>query len=69
MINYIKKWLNLNFYISELDQFLKQYRASHSKLSSSQKAEIEKYKIIHRKRDHADKLTHQQSGIDELFWE
>jgi len=68
MINYLKKWLNLNFYISELDQFLQAYRKSHPKLSCSQKEEIQKYQAIHRKRDKPD-ASNNQPGINELFWE
>lgn len=47
----IKKWLNLEFYISELDQFLKAFDRKHTKLSASQRKEIAKYKRIHEMRD------------------
>lgn len=50
MIN-IKSFLNLNYYTSELDQFLAQYDKSHPKLSASQQKEIEKHNRIFEKRD------------------
>lgn len=67
MINYIKKWLNLNFYVSELDQFLQTYRQAHPKISCSQKAEIQKYQTIYQKRDNPETNQKNKSHFDELF--
>lgn len=70
MINYLKKWLNLNFYVSELDRFLQTYRKSHTQLSPSQEFEIKKYQTVYQKRDHS-KANHNnndnKSHFDELL--
>jgi len=54
MINIIeglKKFLGLTFYISPLDQFLETYDKAHPKLSLSQRKEIDKYARIINLRD------------------
>jgi len=42
----IKKFLNLEYYTSELDKFLSEFARKHSKLSASQRLEQEKYQRI-----------------------
>ncbi len=51
MIN-IRAFLGLEFYISELDQFLNNFDRNH-KLSAAQESERKKYARIHDLRDHA----------------
>lgn len=50
MIN-IREFLGLNYYTSELDDFLAELAKSYPKLSPSQRKEIEKYKRIYALRD------------------
>ena len=50
----IKKWLNLEYYISELDQFLTSRRHKNPKASLAQAIEIKKYQRIHSLRDDAN---------------
>lgn len=50
MIN-LKKFLNLDFYTSELDLFLAAFDQAHPALSASQLQEIRKYDRIDRLRD------------------
>lgn len=62
MLNRLRKFLNLNYYTSELDQFLSKYRRDHQRLSASQAAEKKKYDHISKHRDQevsadADKKT------------
>ena len=47
----IKEWLGLQYYISELDQFLTHLNRTQTKLSVSQQQEIEKYTRIFTLRD------------------
>jgi hypothetical protein len=42
----IKKFLNLTYYTSELDEFLSEYSRKHPKLSASQREEMEKHHRI-----------------------
>lgn len=51
----IKTILGLDFYISELDQFLAELEKTYPKLSASQRAEKEKYARIYYLRDHAER--------------
>ena len=51
MLNLIKKLLNLNFYTSPLDLFLKKYDEEHPHLSASQRREKEKYQRVYNLRD------------------
>lgn len=48
---FIKKWLNLSFYISELDQFLTFLKQQFPKPSAAQQREQEKYQRIFALRD------------------
>ncbi len=48
LFNYL---LNLEFYISPLDQFLAKFRKQHPDLSQSQRREKQKYADIFNKRD------------------
>lgn len=50
MIN-VRKFLGLEYFTSELDQFLIDFDKSHPKLSASQRQEKEKYMRINRLRD------------------
>jgi len=63
MIN-IKSLLGLSYYISELDEFLKEYDKTHPKVSPYQRNEEEKYATIFTLRDHPD-----QSKTKESFWD
>jgi len=47
----LKEFLNLNFYISELDRFLKTFDKATNKLSASQLKEKNKYARIYQLRD------------------
>jgi hypothetical protein len=60
----IREFLGLNYYTSELDQFLIDFDQSHSKLSASQRAEKEKYARIFELRDN----PHQRDA-KEHFWD
>ncbi|MBA3661292.1 MAG: hypothetical protein H0W64_06170 [Gammaproteobacteria bacterium] len=50
-MSFIKKWLNLSYYISELDQFLAQLAHRFPTPSKSQQKEVEKYQRIFKCRD------------------
>ena len=50
MLN-IKTWLGLVPYVSEIDQFLRQFRKTHPQLTDAQQKEKEKYSNISRLRD------------------
>lgn len=52
MIN-LKEFLNLNFYVSKLDQFLTEFDKKHPNLSASQRKEMEKFERIYKLRDDA----------------
>lgn len=47
----IKNFLNLNYYISELDKFLARYAEKHPKMTPSQQEEFDKYQHISQLRD------------------
>ena len=51
MIN-LKALLGLEYYTSELDDFLQQYNKNHPRLSASQQAEYNKYQLINQLRDY-----------------
>lgn len=55
MIN-IKTFLGLNYYTSELDEFLTQFNRQHKHLSRSQMQEKEKYARIYQLRDKTETL-------------
>lgn len=50
MIN-IRKFLGLDYFTSEIDQFIIDFDKSHPKLSASQRLEKEKFKRIYQLRD------------------
>lgn len=45
------KLLNLDFYVSPLDNFLNEYKHSHKELSKSQREEVNKYDRVMELRD------------------
>lgn len=45
------KLLNLDFYVSPLDNFLNEYNHSHKELSKSQRKEVNKYARVMELRD------------------
>jgi GH35 family endo-1,4-beta-xylanase len=65
MLN-IKNLLGLNYYVSELDQFLEAYEKAHPKLSSSQRQEKEKYARIYELRDKASENPSKKSLWDQF---
>ncbi len=65
MLQMLKNWLNLNFFVSKLDQFLMQFDKTHPKKSASQRKEIEKYARIYRLRDN----PHAAQQSSETLWE
>ena len=53
MLQRLKKFFNLTYYTSDLDQFLSRYRREHGHLSASQRTEKKKYDRIFKLRDKA----------------
>jgi hypothetical protein len=51
----IKRFFNLNIYVSQLDKFLHDYDKTHSSLSLSQRQEKQKYAEIFHLRDHSSR--------------
>ena len=51
IMNYIKKFLNLEYYTSPLDLFLEKFARQHPRLSASKRAEKDKYELINKLRD------------------
>lgn len=49
----LRRFLGLAYYVSDADRFLENYDKTHSRSSSSQQAEISKYKRIFSRRDKA----------------
>lgn len=64
MLNKIKKFLNLTYYTSEIDQFLSHFRRKHPRLSASQRQEKEKYDRISKLRDCSEQAT-----THHTFWD
>jgi hypothetical protein len=60
----IKKWFNLDFYISGIDRFLEAFRKKHPRLSASQRAEMEKYAALNKQRDVPEKAVSHKK----VFW-
>ncbi|EKD73768.1 MAG: hypothetical protein ACD_45C00192G0002 [uncultured bacterium] len=54
MLKKIKSWIGLDFFVSELDQFLERFRAKHPVLSPAQRAERDKSMRIDKMRDVAE---------------
>lgn len=65
MLRILKNWLNLDFFVSQLDQFLKQFDKTHPKKSASQRKEIAKYERIYRLRDN----PHATQQPRETLWD
>lgn len=65
MINIIKRFLGLDFYVSPLDKFLQNVDKQHPKHSLSQRKEIEKYDLIFALRD-GSKLP---ASSNDSLWE
>jgi len=42
----LKKFFNLNYYTSELDEFLAEYTKMHPNMSASQRQEWDNYQLI-----------------------
>lgn len=63
MIN-IRSILGLDYYTSEIDQFLKNFDKTHPNLSASQRKEKEKFTRIYQLRD--DPKAHE---INDDFWD
>lgn len=57
MRSILKRWFNLDFYVSSLDRFLEAYRQKHPRMSASQRAEIEKYAALNKQRDDVNAPT------------
>jgi hypothetical protein len=53
LMKYLREFLGLGFYTSELDVFLKQWDQQHPQLSASQRQEVNKYQRVYRLRDQA----------------
>jgi hypothetical protein len=66
MIN-IKKFLNLEFYTSQIDQFLAKYSREHNIPSESQLKEKQKYARIFKLRDQAEPDTDKKNQIWDKF--
>lgn len=64
MKNLLKKFLGLNCYKSEIDQFLTDFDAKNPKLSTSQHREKKKYELLNDLRDHAHQPEPQKK-----FWD
>jgi hypothetical protein len=60
----IKKFFNLTYYTSPLDQFLESYRQKHSRLSSSQQTEKTKHDIVFKMRDKPQKESTKKTILD-----
>jgi hypothetical protein len=62
MIN-IKSLLGLDYYTSELDQFLTEFSKKHPKLTPNQRKEVQKYERVYRLRDDPQYVEHKST-----FW-
>ena len=60
----LRSFLGLDYYTSELDQFLKAYDEKHPRSSASQLREIDKYRRIARLRD-----QNYTESPELLFWD
>lgn len=59
----IKKFLGLDYYTSQLDEFLESYDKKHQKLSASQRQEMAKYKRVYALRDN----PHQHEPNEQIW--
>lgn len=62
----IKEFFNLNFYISELDQFLVKFERDHPKLSQSQLKERQKHDRVFALRDKSTRIEPNQDVWDKF---
>jgi hypothetical protein len=60
----LKEFFGLNYYISELDQFLTHFDRENPKLSASQRKEKEKFARIYRLSDNPN-----PAEMEETFWD
>jgi hypothetical protein len=60
----LKHFLGLDYYVSDLDQFLSAYAKAHPQLSAAQAQEVDKYKRIYHARDEA-----QQKKPEPQLWD
>ena len=63
MLSMIKTFLGLDFYTSELDDFLMDFDKRHPQLSRSQRMELDKYKRVYERRDKPE-----EPSADKSFW-
>lgn len=66
MLN-IKDFLGLSYYTSHLDEFLAYFNTSNTKLSPSQRKEIEKYRRIYNLRDKPQQASSSKQDLWEQF--
>lgn len=66
MLN-IKDFLGLSYYTSHLDEFLAYFNTTHTKLSASQRKEIDKYRRIYHLRDKAQQPSTPKKDLWEQF--
>lgn len=67
MLKFIRNFLNLNFYTSELDDFLYDFNKHQGQLTKSQQQEANKYEMIYHKRDHVVKTTEKSTTLWDNF--
>jgi hypothetical protein len=67
IMNYIKKFLNLEYYVSPLDAFLEKYVRQHPRLSASQRAEKDKYELLNKLRDTKTPIEVHQNKLWDKF--
>lgn len=60
----LKEFLGLNYFTSELDQFMMNYGKTHPKLSCSQQKEKDKYDKIFSMRDDSYQIK-----AKKIFWD
>ncbi len=65
MLNKIRAFLGLNYYTSDLDKFINDFRQDRGSLSASQHKEVEKYRRLNELRDNANATAHTKKS----FWD
>ncbi len=63
----LRAFLGLNYYTSELDQFLTEFDHSHPTLTLSQRKEKEKYQRIYKLRDNPNAQKQEQDTLWDQF--
>ena len=66
MLARLKTWLGLNYYTSEIDQFLDKVGGIRHQVSASQRAEIDKYQQVFQGRDNPQAAKNRPTGRDIL---